>query len=67
MNSGTLLRVEAPAWWLLCVFLVGCSGSAAQPNQTTGHDEIAAFIEQNPQFNSQQDTNSDDSAIRLGQ
>ena len=35
---------------LMLILLVGCSSEESTPNTSTSHEELAAFVDQNPSF-----------------
>jgi len=54
--------------WLACsllwVSLAGCGGDDGEPS-ATGNDEIAAFIEQNPEYGANPPASSDRTQLGL--
>jgi hypothetical protein len=59
-------------WWrlagsLLVVCMVGCGGGDEGKLESTSNDDIAAFIEQNPEFGAAQSTSSEKTELGLGE
>ena len=65
MNRGA-----CAAWWKLPVIcgltlVFGCGSDVTESTRTTSHEDIASFVEENPEFSASGQSASDDSELGL--